>query len=213
VNGGLSLAESFEQARSRYRSEAPRILRLLLGWAGVWVVLEILVIGSGSPPGRPIWLALHLGYFWGTAYCEAAILRVALAAMDGAPPPPRETFFDHRVAWRMLGLKMLLLPLLLIGLALLVLPGLYATARLGPAFFIVARGRAGPLEALRLSAQLTRGSSGRLLVLSLFLLVFNSLGAAFLGLGLLVTVPISVLMGAHALRVLGGGMLPARTGG
>ena len=133
--------------------------------------------------------------------------------MDGVPPPPRETFFDHRVAWRVLGLKMLLLPLLLIGLALLVLPGLYATARLGPAFFIVVRGRAGPLEALRLSAQLTRGSSGRLLLLSLFLLVFNLLGAAFLGLGLLVTVPISVLMGAHALQVPGGGMLPAGTGG
>jgi cytochrome b561 len=202
--GALRLAVAFRRARSRYRSAAPRILLLMLGWAGVWVILEILVVGSGSPPGRPTWLLLHLGYFWGTAYWEAAILRSALAVMDAAPPPRSETFLEHRVASGFLALKLMMLPLVLAGLALLVAPGLYGMARLGPAFFIVVGGRAGPLEALRLSLDLTRGRSGPLLLLCLFLLVFNIFGAALLGLGLLVTVPISALMFAHAFRALGG---------
>jgi len=204
VTGGPDLAAAFERARSLYRSEAPRILLLLLAWAGVWVALEILVIGSGSPPGRPIWLGLHLGYFWGTAYCEAGILRVALAAVDGAPPPGLEAFLDHRVAGRFLILKLVLLPLVLAGLALLVVPGLYAAARLAPSFLVVVGRREGPVEALRISLQLTRGRSGPLLLLSLFLLGLNLLGAAFLGLGLLVTVPVSALLCAHAYRALGG---------
>ena len=201
---GPGLAAAFERARSLYRFEAPRILLLIFGWAGVWVALEILVIGSGSPPGRPIWLGLHLGYFWGTAYCEAAILRSALAAVDGAPRPGREAFLDHRVAARFLGLKLALLPLVSAGLALLVVPGLYVAARLAPAFFVVVGRREGPLEALRLSLRLTQGKGGPLLLLSLFLLGFNLLGAAFLGLGLLITVPVSALMCAHAYRALGG---------
>jgi len=57
---------------------------------------------------------------------------------------------------------------------------------------------------LRISLQLTRGRSGPLLLLSLFLLGLNLLGAAFLGLGLLVTVPVSALLCAHAYRALGG---------
>ena len=202
--GALRLAVAFQWARSRYRSAGLRILLLMLGWAGVWVILEILVVGSGSSPGRPIWLLLHLGYFWGTAYWEAAILRSALAAMDGAPTSWRETFLDHRVASRFLALKLMMLPSVLAGLALLVAPGLYGMARLGPAFFMVVGGRVGPLEALRLSGQLTRGRSGPLLLLCLFLLLFNTLGAALMGLGLLVTVPVSALMCAHAFRALGG---------
>jgi len=198
------LAAAFGRARSLYRSESPRILLLLLAWAGAWVALEILVIGSGSPPGRPIWLGLHLGYFWGTAYCEAAILRVALAAIDGAHRPGREAFLDHRVATRFLILKLALLPLVLAGLALLVVPGLYAAARLAPSFFVVVGRRERPVEALRISLQLTQGRSGPLLLLSVFLLGLNLLGAAFLGLGLLVTVPVSALMCAHAYRALGG---------
>lgn len=204
MTGGPDLGAAFERARSLYRSEAPRILLLLLAWAGVWVALEILIIGSGSPPGRPIWLGLHLGYFWGTAYCEAAILRVALAAVDGAPPPGREAFFDHRVATRFLILKLALLPLVLAGLALLVVPGLYAAARLAPSFLVVVGRREGPVEALRISLRLTQGRSGPLLLMSLFLLGLNLLGAAFLGLGLLATVPVSALLCAHAFRALGG---------
>ena len=201
---GPDLAAAFERARALYRSEAPRVLLLLLGWAGLWVALEILVIGSGSPPGRPVWLGLHLGYFWGTAYCEAAILRVALAAVDGAPRPGGEAFLDHRVATWFLILKLALLPLVAAGLALLVVPGLYVAARLAPSFFVVVGRRKGPVEALRLGLQLTQGRSGPLLLLSLFLLGFNLLGAAFLGLGLLITVPFSALMCAHTFRALGG---------
>jgi hypothetical protein len=124
----------------------------------------------------------HLGYFWGTAYWEAGILRSALAALDEAPQSRHSNPLHHRVALRFLVLKMLLLPAALVGTALLVAPGLYCLARLGPALLFVVQGRAGPGAALGLSNQVTRGRRGQLM--------------------LIVTVPMSVLMCAHVFRAL-----------
>ncbi|TDI96541.1 MAG: hypothetical protein E2O76_11510 [Caldithrix sp.] len=134
--GELSLATAFHWAVSRYPSQAPRMLLLLLGWASVWLIVEFLVVNISSRPGRPIWSVLHLSYFWGTAYWEAAILRSALGAFEKAPQSWRSKLLDHRLALRFLVLKMLLLPAILIGTALLVAPGLYCMARFGPALFL-----------------------------------------------------------------------------
>ena len=198
----LSLAAAFRWAVSRYWSQAPRILVLLLGWASVWLIVEFLVVSSGSAPGRPIWLVLHLAYFWGTAYWEATILRSALGAIDKAPQSWRSQLLDHRVALRYLVLKMVLLPAMIIGTALLVAPGLYCMARFGPALFFVVQGEAGPKTALGLSNQVTQGRRGHLMLMCLSLLLFNMLGAALLGLGLIVTVPMSILICAHVFRAM-----------
>lgn len=66
---------------------------------------------------------LHLGYFWGTAYWEAGILRSALGAFDEAPQSRHNNPLDHRVALRFLVLKVFLLPAALVGTAILVTPG------------------------------------------------------------------------------------------
>lgn len=196
----LSFAAAFHWAVSRYKSQAPQILALLLGWASVWLIVEFLVVSSGSAPGRPIWLVLHLGYFWGTAYWEVAILRSAFDTFETAPQSWRSKLLDHRVALRFLAVKMLLLPAILIGTALLVAPGLYCMARLGPALFFVTQGQSGPKAALGLSNQVTQGRRGHLMLMCLSLLLFNMLGAALLGLGLIITVPISILICAHVFR-------------
>jgi uncharacterized membrane protein len=197
-----SLATAFQSAVSRYRSQAAWILVLLLGWASVWVIVELLVASSGSAPGRPIWLLLHLAYFWGTAYWEVALLRRALGAFDKAPRSLPGGFLDHRAAISCLVLKMLLLPAIIVGTVLLLAPGLYCMARFGWAFFFVAERQTAPGEALGLSSRGTRGRRGHLMLLCLILVLFNMLGAALLGLGLIVTVPLSILICAHVFRAM-----------
>lgn len=200
--GELDITTVFHWAVSRYRFQALQILVLLLGWSSVWLIVEFLVISSGTLPGRPIWIVLHLGYFWGTAYWEVAILQRALDAFAKTPQSWRNNFLNHRTALRLLVLKMLLLPAILTGIAFLAVPGLYIMARFGPALFFVIKGRTGPSTALGLSSQATKGRRGQLMRISLFLLLFNMLGAALLGLGLIFTVPISVLISAHVFRAI-----------
>ena len=187
----LGVRATFSAARAKFRSGAPRILALLAGWVGVWVVIEILVFVSRSPPGHPIWLVLHFSYFWGTSYWEAAILRSALASYGAGGSG--WVFSEHRLVLRFLAVKLLLLPVILMTTALAVIPGLYVAARYGLApVFVVDRG-AGPLVALSLSARATRGRRFRLMKIYLALLLFNVLGAAILGLGLLITLPMTAL--------------------
>lgn len=190
-------------ARSQYRARAPQILLLLLGWVLEWVVLEILVIWIASPPGRPIWLLLHLGYFWGTAYWEVAILRSALGEFDGVGSAVQSLVESHRAAFTVLGLKLVLIPTVIFGLAFGVVPGLFVLARFGLAPFFAAVRGSDPPEALALSWHATRGRAARLMLLALALLLFNAVGAAALGVGLLITIPMTALAGAQLFRSLG----------
>ena len=166
----------------------------------MWVVIEVLVIASGSAPGRPIWILLHLGYFWGTAYWEVAILGSALACVDGRPQAPGRVLRDHRLVARFLLLKLVLIPVALVATAFLVVPGLLAMARLGLSLFFVVDQDRGPWAALAASRHATRGSTAQLLRLLLMLLLLNAVGAAILGLGLVITVPMTALAGAYVFR-------------
>ncbi len=142
---------------------------------------------------KDVWLALHFAYFWGTAYFEAAILRSALEAFRGERSSWKTAFTEHRLVLRLLGVKMLLLPLVLVAMTFLVVPALYMMARYGLApFYVVDRG-AGPGIALGLSRLATRGRRPRLMWLYAALGMANLAGLMSLGLGLLLSAPTTLL--------------------
>jgi len=209
VAGELKVRPVLAGARAQYRSRAPQILLLLLGWALEWVVLEILVIWTASPPGRPIWLLLHLGYFWATAYWEVAILRSALGEFDSFGTALGALVEAHRAALRLLGLKLILIPAVIFALALAVVPGLFILARFGLAPFFVADRDHGLAASLAASRLATQGRTAGLMLLSLTLLVLNALGAALLGVGLLFSIPLTILAAAGVYQSLRGGPQPA----
>ncbi len=184
-------------ASSRLPSYAPTILLLLVGWVGVWLVVEVLVINFSPIPGRPVWVLLHASYFLGTAVWEAAMVETALNAFNGKGASPRQALRDYHLALRLFVVKMILLPAVLLGLGLALVPGLYVLARFGlSAFFLVDRG-CSPWTALRLSNRVSRGRRSKLMALWLVILFLTLLGAAFVGVGLLVTIPMALLCTAH----------------
>jgi uncharacterized membrane protein len=192
----------FDQAWSAYRLRAPLLLGLLAAWGLTWVALEVLVFSSGRAPGTPIWVVLHVLYFWATAYWETAIAGCALDHFAGRPPAPRGYLGRHRLVWHLLVLKIVLIPAILLGMALVLIPGIILTARLGLAFFALVDRRCGPRAALALAWERTRGSTLGLARLILALVAFNVAGAALLGLGLLLTVPMTALAAAHTYHAL-----------
>ena len=201
----------FDQAWSAYRLRAPLLLGLLAAWALTWVALEVLVVSSGRRPGDPIWVILHLLYFWATAYWEAAIAGCALDHFAGRPPAPRRYLGNHRLVRHVLVLKIVLIPAILLGVALLLVPGIVLTARLGLAFYASVDRRCGPRAALAFAWGRTRGHSPGLARLVLALGAFNVAGAALLGLGLLLTVPMTALAGAYTFHAVSEDGNPDRT--
>jgi uncharacterized membrane protein len=82
------------------------------------------------------------------------------------------------------------------GLILLIVPGIFVGVRLILVRFAVMDG-ARPFESLHVSWNTTRGHFWRMLGLILVLVGINIVGAMLLLVGLLVTVPITVLAMAH----------------
>ena len=91
-----------------------------------------------------------------------------------------------------------------VGIVLLIIPGIILAIMFGfYGYFIVEQGM-GPLEALKASARLTAGQRWNLFGFSLVIIVINILGALFFGIGLLLTVPVTIMARAYVYRRLRG---------
>lgn len=102
--------------------------------------------------------------------------------------------------------------MVMIGLVLLVVPGIiFALSLMFVKFVVIERGLA-PIEAMKESARIAKGHRWELLILLLAIIAINVIGAIPFGLGLLVTIPVSALAVAHKYRSLvhgAGEMTPA----
>jgi hypothetical protein len=125
--------------------------------------------------------------FWSLVW-----IRFALSVYDARGLRLRELVPDSRTYLEFLAVALLYTLLVSVGLFLLVIPGIYLAVRYGLAGFLVADRRADVLDSFRQSSVLTKGVRWRLFWLMVLLSLLNFAGALFLGLGLLITVPMSV---------------------
>lgn len=104
--------------------------------------------------------------------------------------------------FRYLGLGLAVGAWIVLGTFFVLIPGIIIA--LGFMFFkyVAAENRHGFFEALRFSWQLTQGHKWRLLGLIIAMIIFNILGALALGVGLLVTLPMTHIFFAKVYRAL-----------
>ena len=89
-----------------------------------------------------------------------------------------------------------------IGLILFIIPGIYWSIKYMFYYFYIVDEDRGPIEALSESGDLTDGYKWKLLLLSILVSLFNLLGVLLLGVGTLVTGPISTMVMLSAYRQL-----------
>jgi len=176
-------------------TDAPKIL---LPIAAVGAVLALIQSGFNRAGGSFSLLAFAVHILqWAVTL---AFLRVALELHDGKPVD----------AWNLRHLLAGFLPFLLThvlygllvaaGMLLLIVPGILFAARFGFATWLVVDQKRDPIAALHESWRLTAGRTWLLVKLGLLLLAVNLLGAMALGIGLLLTIPISFMAVAYAFR-------------
>jgi uncharacterized membrane protein len=88
------------------------------------------------------------------------------------------------------------------GLALLIIPGLIWAIRFQFFGYLIVDRNLGAVEALKRSWAITRGATWDLAIFSVLLMLINMLGLLALGVGLLITAPISLLAIAFVYRKL-----------
>ena len=109
--------------------------------------------------------------------------------------PPLQTLWQYAVAHLLAGL------IILLGLILLIVPGIYFIIRFSMVRFLVLEG-AGIKGSLKKSGELTEGIKWQLLGFLIVLCLVNLLGLLFFFVGLLVTIPVSMIAYAHVYQKL-----------
>jgi len=150
------------------------------------------------------WLVSLLSYVV-NIIISMAIIKIILEFLDGHSNPSWEKISSSfPLFWKYLGGTILTSLIVMVGFILLIIPGIYAMLRLQfVSYFIVDKGLA-PLDAMKESSELTKDIKFELLLFLIVLCGINLLGFIALGIGLLVSVPVSMIAIAYVYRTLSG---------
>jgi Predicted integral membrane protein len=129
----------------------------------------------------------------------------SLHAHDAPGTVRLNALWTLRPFWTFMGTALLVWIITMIGFVLLIVPGVIAMVFLSFATYIAVDTGAKPIDALKRSIALTKGNRWKLFLLLLACIGIDILGALALLVGLLVSVPITLLAMAHAYRVLRNG--------
>ena len=88
------------------------------------------------------------------------------------------------------------------GLILLIVPGIIWGIKYQYFSYFIVDKEMGPIEALKASSKITKGSIWNIFLLRILLILINIGGAILLGIGLLATVPIGMMAEVHVFRKL-----------
>jgi len=184
-----------------FRSHPRVFLISMLILFGSWVVLEVAVV-SLQWLGLVVWLVLHLAFLILFSGLMLGLHRIALETVNGkAPDLTNLTALLGRGPTFLLAFC-IYSAAVLAGLVFLVVPGIYVAVRYGLFGQVLATTATTAPQSLRDAAVIADGRWWTLFPLLLMAMLLNLAGAAFLGVGLLITFPVSLLATSDLYRCL-----------
>ena len=159
------------------------------------VIERMETLGERMP--FPAEVMIRFGYVIAVALVEIGIINVALKMARGG-----EAKFEHLVSGMHVFVKYLIASLLyymiiLAGLLLLVIPGIYLAIKYGFYGYLIVDEDLDPLEAFKMSARMTEDIKVELFFYHILLFLINILGLLCLFVGVYVSWPVTRLALGH----------------
>ena len=130
-----------------------------------------------------------------------ALVKIILEFLDGnAKPNWERVSSSSSLFWKYLGGTLLVSIIVIIGFILLIIPGIYFAIRFQFVSYLIIDKGLSPLDALRESTAMTQGIKFDLLLLVIAFFGINLLGVLALGVGLLVSIPVTMIAMGHVYR-------------
>ena len=191
----------FETGWRLFKSHASIFVVSMLLLFLSWVVLEVAVIVL-QRLGLAVWLVLHLGWLLLFSGLLVGLHVMALKSVDGEIPRVGDLFGSlERGPAYLLALSIYCLTVSG-GLVLLIIPGIYLAIRYCLFAQIIPDKSTSALAALRKAAELAHGNWVPLSALFLIAFLLNIAGMTLLGIGLVISFPVSLLAIAEFYRSL-----------
>lgn len=140
-------------------------------------------------------------------FCVSSLIGMGMAALflkahEDVTKPEFADLWHPQDFLSYLGASILTGIAVIVGTILLIVPGIFAAIVLGFGSLIVIDRHMSPIDSLKESMRITKGKRWEVLVLFLLAIVLNIVGALALLVGLLITIPMTMLAFVHAYRTL-----------
>lgn len=176
-------------------------LVIFLAYFAVGFVTGALDAALTSDPENPSGVGSIADWLLGTLI-SMGVVAFFLQAHDDPERVELGALWHPHPYWVYLAATLLVGLAILLGLVLLIVPGIIFGLMFMFTSFIVIDRNLGPIDAMKESKRITSGHKWSLLGFVLLLALINLVGAIALGVGLLVTVPVTSLAFANAYRAL-----------
>lgn len=199
----IVLSEAFKAAWKSLKEQIWIIVGLLVGYVIISLLLSIFTPTTeiGIPKGFTGWIMTLISYLFSTLF-GLGYIKNLLQALDGEEPQFSAYGQQSRKVITAIITSLLYSFLLIIGFALLILPGIYVGIRLQYALFFIVEEDAGIFESLKKSWALTHGQVMPLFVLLLAYIGIIIVGTIALGIGIFIAIPLIGLVAGYIFRKL-----------
>lgn len=199
----FSIEECFKFGWQTFKARPWFFVALFLIIIGISIMLGLseafLTLAIGKVLGSLVHAVLAIA---SSMFYAIGLITIYLKAHDDVHAPTLKDLWQPRYFWNYLGFFALFILIVGVGFVLLIIPGIILALTFGLGKYLVIDRGLGPVEALKESRRITKGSRLKLFLLMLVIILLNIVGTIAFLVGLFVTVPVSLLALVHAYRVL-----------
>lgn len=171
---------------------------LIIIWA---IPAFISFISEEAKESLPILFFLILLANWVLSIIfKLGLIHISLLFTDQVKPKYSDLFVPIKQFFPFVFASILYALIIIGGFILLIVPGIIWSIKYGLYRYLIVDKKMGPIEALKKSGEITKGHKMNLFLFGLLLALLNILGVLALGVGLLVTIPISIVASAYVYR-------------
>lgn len=151
---------------------------------------------------EPVSLVIFVATILVQILVQIGSTKLLLHMEDGQPAHLGEIFAHKEIFWRYIIASLAYTIMAIVGLVLLVVPGLYVISRFGFVLTAMVDKNLGVEAAFDESSRITEGVRLKVLGFLVVMLLINVVGAIPFGLGLILTIPVTALAWMHVYRSL-----------
>lgn len=181
----------------------------IVWWLGFFatVVIGYLIVGfldarAGNTADPTLGLVVFIAGILFQSLFSLAYTAASLKFTDGQRPRAAELVQTYPLLLKFIGANILYNLIILVGLVLLIVPGIIWAIKYQFFGYIVVDQKLGPLAALKASGRLTDGVKWELLGFNIVAVLINAAGALLLIVGLVATVPTTLIATVYLYRTL-----------
>jgi uncharacterized membrane protein len=196
----FSINEALSFGWEAFKARFGFFIGLVLLFGVLTIIPQFIVKSVGDVVWLTVILAIAAQLF--QYFLAVGMIKTMLSIVDGGQPEIGELFSGGPVFVPYVLGSILYGIAVGLGILLLVLPGIYISLAFALYGYVIIDKGLGPIEALKASYAITKGVMWKLLGFFLLISLLNVVGALLVGLGLLITAPVSVVAIAYVYRQL-----------